>query len=524
MQGIISNFLITFAYYIKSNSKYQKYKRFFYNLLENDSYPYKKYVDFFMVFLIFSSVFVLIREVKYHVDDILLFYNNYIVSFFFFIEYILRLWVNTSASKIIIHQDEYDTLLGIDFRLGLAVKKIFKEKISYMLTPKAIVDLFAILPFFHELRMLRLFILFRVFKLFRYSKSFRVLMSVLVSKKFEFLTLGVFAFIVIFVSSVLIYIMEANNVQSKVNTLYDAVYWSIVTLTTVGFGDITPVTDEGRFVAMLIIISGIGIISFSTSLIVSAFNEKLSEFKEIKSVEEFSKQKNIYLVCGLSEIAKEVVNKLNRDKYKNIVVLDNNVENIKDIKEMNILAFNYNPGSIESYKKKLNIDFKKQIDTVLCLKDNDVENVYTALTIRSLDKDVKIISLLMNNSNRKKLEFAGVDEIIYPQELIGLITKELIGKPVAFEVIHALRSENNFVDIEEIVLTNSIVQSYPLVKDLKTKEHRLILLGVYKKDKNRFWYNPMDDTLLNAGDTLLVIGYKPFIKEFERILHKKRKS
>ena len=317
--------------------------------------------------------------------------------------------------------------------------------------------------------------------------------------------------------------MEANNPSSKIETLYDAIYWSIVTLTTVGFGDIVPVTDEGRFVAMLIIISGIGIISFSTSLIVSAFSEKLNEFKEIKSVEEFAKYKDIFLICGYEKIAKEVAKKLKKDKSKKIVVLDEDLNRVNDAKSDGVLALHYDPGSVDSYTKKLNVDFKKQVRVVLCLREDDVENVYTALTVRSIDKDVKIISLLIHSSNRKKLEFAGVNEIIYPQELVGLITKELIGKPVAFEVIHALRSENHFVDIEEIVLTENMVLNYPTINELNHQSYKLILLGVFKKLDNRFWYNPIKSTILNSGDTLVVIGYRPFIKEFERFLHKKRK-
>jgi len=523
MKHKISRFLINFAYYLQSSSKYQRRKRFFYNILENDKYKYKKYFDIFMITLIFLSVFVLIREVKHHIDDHLLFFNNYVVSFFFLIEYLLRLWVNSSTSKIIIAQDEYDTLLGREFQLQKALKNIVKAKISYIIQPKAIVDLLAILPFFHELRLLRLFILFRVFKLFRYTKSFRTLISVLASKKFEFLTLMIFTFIVIFVSSVLIYVMEGNNPESKLESFYEAIYWSIVTLSTVGFGDITPVTDEGRFVTMLIIISGVAVLSFSTSLIVSAFTEKLDEFKEIKIVEDVAKLKNIYLICGYESVAKEVVGKL-KDKKKHIVILDEDITRVNEAKKQGYKALNFKPGSIDSYEKQLHIDFKTQVKMVLCLRHDDVENIYTTLTIRSLDKEVHILSLLIHDVNKKKLKYAGVNEIIYPQELVGMITKELVGQPVAFEAVHALRSDSSLVNIEEIIITEKIIQNYPYIGDLNNKEYRVVLLGLYKKSYDRFWFNPIDDTLMQVGDTLIVIGYTPFIKEFERQLHKKKRK
>ncbi len=516
MQHFFSRLLISLAYRLRSSQSYQKRRRFFYNLLENDNYKYKKYFDFFMIFLIFVSVFVLIREVHHHVNDALMFVNNYVISFIFFVEYLLRLWVNGSITKIIIEQDEHDAMLGREFQLKKALSKIIKMKLSYMAQPKAIVDLLAIMPFFHELRLLRLFVLFRVFKLFRYTKSFTGLVSVLASKKFEFFTLFLFTSIVIFVSSVLIYVIEGNNPNSNIQNFFSAIYWSVVTLSTVGFGDITPVSQEGRFVTIFIIISGVGVLSFFTSLIVSAFNERLDEFKEAKTIENIAKLKRFYLICGYSSIAKEVIKEY-KFRNKAIVVIDSDFGRVEEAKKEGVTALHLKPGSMESYER-LHVDFKKQVHVVLCLQQDDVENVYTALTIRSLDKHVKILSLLMNDINRKKLQFAGVNDIIYPQELIGMITKELVGQPVAFEAIHALRSENSSVKIDEIIITEAMAQNYPYVGDLGNKRFRIVLLGVYKKRGERFWFNPIDSTLLEAGDILLVIGYMPFIKEFEKHL------
>jgi voltage-gated potassium channel len=516
---MLKRWILDFAYYLDTSKLYQRRKHFFYRLLEDNTYPYKKYVDMFMVSLIFISVFVLIREVKYHVNDYLLFFSNYIISFIFFVEYMLRLWVHSSVSKIIVKHAEHDSFLHREFNLAKAFKEIVRVKLAYMLSVQAIIDLLAILPFFHELRLLRIFILFRVFKLFRYAKSFQTLASVLGTKKFEFLTLGIFSSIVIFVSSVLIYVMEGNNPQSPVNTLFEAIYWSIVTISTVGYGDITPVSHEGRVVAMLVIVAGIAVLAFTTSLFVSAFTEKLDEIREIKMIENVSKLKKFYLICGYENVAREVAQKLARNGNE-IIVMDHDTERFECAKADGFNALNYDPGKVESYEK-LHIEMATQIKAILCLRENDVENVYAALTIRSLDRDVFILALLMEDVNRKKLEFTKVDKIVYPQELVGLITKELVGKPVAFEVIHELRSENADVKIDELGITQRIVENFPTVGDLGNKKFRVVLLGVYKEKNDRFYFNPLDDMILEAGDYLLVIGYDIFIREFEKYLHTK---
>ncbi|MBA1432273.1 MAG: ion transporter [Epsilonproteobacteria bacterium] len=519
---MLKRWILDLAYYLDTSKSYQRRKRFFYNILEDDKNKYKKYIDLFMAILIFISVGVLIREVKHHVDDHLMFFSNYVISFIFLIEYLLRLWVNSSVSKIIVARAEHDTFLHREVNLYKAFKEVLRVKLAYMLSPMALIDLFAILPFHHELRLLRLFILFRVFKLFRYAKSFQTLSSVLATKKFEFLTLGIFAAIVIFISSVLIYVMEGNNPDSPIETLFEAIYWSIVTISTVGYGDMVPVTHEGRFVALLVITAGIAVLAFTTSLFVSAFTEKLEEIREIRTIEDVSKLKKFYLICGYENVAREVARKLSKSG-SDIIVMDENVTRVEIAKKDGFTALNYNPGRVESYKK-LGIDIDKNVKAILCLRENDIENVYAALTIRSISKDVYILSLLMSDVNRKKLTFAGINLSVYPQELVGLITKELVGKPVAFEVIHELRSENADVKIDELGITQRIVDNFGTVGELGNKEFRVVLLGIYKHKADRFYFNPLDETLLEVGDYLLVIGYGVFILEFEKYLHTKVKN
>ena len=189
-------------------------------------------------------------------------------------------------------------------------------------------------------------------------------------------------------------------------------------------------------------------------------------------------------------------------------------------KKDGFFALNYDPGSIESYKK-LRINMENQVKAILCLSHSDIENVYTALTVRSFNKNVFILSILINKINKNKLNFAGVNELIYEKELVGIIAKEFVGQPVAFEAIHALRTNYNGVDMQEIVINDRVLESFVSVGQLDNKKYRIVLLGIYKKSKKRFFFNPIDSTILEIGDYLLVIGNTKFINEFSNYLHKK---
>lgn len=519
--NLVARLIVDIAYRRLASESYQRVKNFFRNLLDNDEYAYKRYFDYMMITLIMMSVFILIREVKHPVNDMWRFFNNYIISILFLAEYLLHMWIYSDSSRILVDQYEKDQMLQRNFRFGHALRKALNAKWEYARSVTAIIDLLAIVPFFHEMRLLRIFILFRVFKLFRYAQSLRTFGSVLATKKFEFLTLMMFASIVIFISSVLIYVMEANNPDSPIDTLYEAFYWAIVTISTVGFGDITPVTDAGRFVAMIIIIAGVAVLSFTTSIVVSAFTEKLDEIKDRKTVDNVTKLKQFYLICGYEDVAQHVASKLRRDGY-NIIVMDKDPEHVQRSKGHGYITLPYDPGALESYKR-LKIDFDKQVGAVLCLLEDDVMNIYTALTVRSMNKEVQIFSTLVHQYNRKKMLMAGVDEVVYTQELVGMMAKEFSGKPVAIEAFHALRSEQTGVKLEEITVDERIADNVALVDELQHEHYHLILMGIHKKESDWFLFNPIGSTILEPGDILLVIGQNTFIKEFRIHIHQKRK-
>ncbi len=508
--------IVDASYFLQSNHPYRNVKNSVYNLLENNHYRYKKLFDMFMIGLIFLSVYILIRQVKHELSDGWIFFNNYAISLIFLVEYLLRLWVHGDTSKIIIERYEHDLFLHRPFSVWKAFKAVAIKKFEFIRSPSAIIDLLAILPFFHELRMLRIFILFRVVKLFRYAKSLRRLVSILSSKKFEFITLIIFTLIVIFIASVLIYVMEANNPKSPVNTLFDAVYWSVVTIFTVGYGDIIPVTSEGRIVAMVIIMLGIAVISFATSIVVSAFTEKLDEIKKEKWVDDVTRLKRFYLICGFSPLSLEVIRRLSKGSIP-IVILENDPILYAQAKGHGFMALEYNPSSMETYTH-LKINFSHQIEAILLLQESDVENVFTALTIREMTKHVPLYSILHHLEHRRKLQMAGIDVIINTHELVGLMGKILSSQPVAFEAIHTLRSEHTPIIIDEIVLTQESESIfYSLLKE-KLFARRLSVLGLYHHKTGEFRFNPNNDEMFKEGDVAIILGDRILINEFKSIL------
>ncbi len=511
----ISKFIVRFAYWLENARYYRTVKHFFNKLLNDDKFKGKHYFDTFIILLIFVSVFILVREAHHKVPSVLVLFNNYLVSAIFLIEYLFRLWVSNDMHKVIISEYEHALFVEKPFILTKTCKNIFLQKWKFIRSPQAIIDLLAVVPFFHEFRIFRIFVLFRVFKIFRYTRRIQNLLSILAVKKFELITLLMFVSTVIFISTILIYVIEAHSPHTEIRTLYQAFYWTIVTISTVGFGDVVPVSDEGRAVAIVIILISVSLLSFTTSIIVSAFSEKLDEIKENDNIEKSVKLKNLYLLCGWSKVAHILATHLKRNK-KEFMILDVDAQAIKEAQKLGFIAFAMDPMKLSTYKK-LEIDFKHNVESVLCLYDNDIQNIYITLSIRAINSNIPIVSLLEKGQNEIKMQKAGVNEIIHPQRLVGMIAREFSGKPVAFEVLHLLRSEHLGAKIEEFYVDSLLLNHFKSVGSLEYKRFHLILMGISKGED--FTFKPDEDRLLKEGDVLIMIGEKSLLLEFDHFIH-----
>jgi voltage-gated potassium channel len=196
------------------------------------------------------------------------YYFELISVIIFSIEYLLRLWTS----------DMIKSYKG----------NSFKKRLKFGFSTLGLIDLLAILPFYlpfifpfdlRILRILRLFRLLRIFKLGRHSKSLNTITSVLKSTKSELAITGFVAFILLVLSSTIMYYFENEVQPEKFASIGHSFWWAVATLTTVGYGDVFPITTMGKVMSGIIALVGIGFIALPTGIISSAFIERIQEQK-----------------------------------------------------------------------------------------------------------------------------------------------------------------------------------------------------------------------------------------------------
>lgn len=188
------------------------------------------------------------------------------------------------------------TIFVIDYALRLytADLKLKKGRISYLLYPftlMALIDLLTILPYFSALsnafrvlRITRLIKIARVFRFFRYSRKMMAFIRVLKKERQILLSVLMIAMMYIFTTALVMFNVEPHvnpyTHEQTFSSFFDALYWATVTLTTVGYGDLCPVTDIGRFIGMLSSLFGVAIIALPSGVITASYLDELRKGKK----------------------------------------------------------------------------------------------------------------------------------------------------------------------------------------------------------------------------------------------------
>ena len=255
-------------------SPYYQLRRSVYNVLQNVEFENKlsRSVDAFLIILILANVGAVICE---SVDAWYYAYQQYFMLFedfslvIFTIEYLLRLWC-------IVEEKPEDQ----------SWKENLKERWEWVKSPGAMIDFIAIAPAFInffvniDLRFLRILRLFRLLKLTRYFVAMRILLVVISKEKDSFKAVLFILIIMIVTAASGIYLVENQAQPDEFESIPKSMWWAVVTLTTVGYGDVIPVTTTGKILGAVITILGVGLAALPAGILASGLASELEQRRE----------------------------------------------------------------------------------------------------------------------------------------------------------------------------------------------------------------------------------------------------
>ena len=194
----------------------------------------------------------------------------------------------------------------------------------------------------------------------------------------------------------------------------DSFYYTIITLSTVGYGDYIPTTQIQKIFSATLALSGIGILAYTLNIILTNFQNRMSKYsKGARKMRRIKNMDGYYILCGYGRVGKVVYHELNLRK-ENIIIFEKDTEKTENLNEKNVVVINDDATENDLMAKLANDKCK----SVIISTGSDVTNLFVVLTIRETNPDAWIVSRASKLENISRLKKAGADEIVSP-EIIG---------------------------------------------------------------------------------------------------------
>ena len=408
----------------------------------------------------------------------------------------------------------------LDLRGTRRVRAEILERVKFCLRPWMLLDILTIVSFFPQLRSiraLRLLRLVRFLQLFRYSNPFRRLGRALTENRLQFLLVFFFLGLTIVIGGLAGFLFEANE-NEQIQTLADAFWWAIVTLTTVGYGDIVPITTMGRLVGSTLMLAGMMNLGLFAAIVGVTLPKALMQVREEQAL--LSSHLNHWVVCGFEPGAEMFLSLLDEDLDENTtVLLVGPGERPEGISE----RFVWVEGDPQKQDQLHKVRLSYAAGVVLIARRSlspqqaDASTILSAFTVRSfldkhgLDDRIKpplVVAEVLDSENKAHLLTAGVDEVVETNRVGFSLISHALQMPGTARLMGTLASFDGL---------SFYVGQYPELTTETTfgelsillKQQKGILLVGFRRVGELEIINPDAETLIGREDVLIYLASAP---------------
>ena len=298
--------------------------------------------------------------------------------------------------------------------------------------------------------------------------------------------------------------------------LFEAFYMTIITISTVGYAEIVPLSQTGRALTIIIIILGITVGAYTIGLLVRAFVEgELAKIVGRRIVQkQISSLKNHFIVCGFGRIGRIICGELAADNI-DFVVIEQDPATREDIENQRYLCIEMDATSEEALLAA-GIMTAKGIATAV---NSDANNVFITMTAKSLRPDIFVLARASEEKNEDKLLRAGASRVVSPYMIGARRMAQMLKKPTVVDFIDiAMMGSHLGLMMEEAKIgPKSNLIGKNLIDSQLRKDFGVIIVAI-KKISGDMVFNPMPSETLEAGDVIVVIGKREDLRRMNAIM------
>jgi voltage-gated potassium channel len=296
----------------------------------------------------------------------------------------------------------------------------------------------------------------------------------------------------------------------------DALYMVVITLSTVGYMEVNPLSPAGRIITLSVIIIGVGTFVYvageAAQLIVEGklqfFLGRRRILNRIKSL------KGHFIICGFGRIGSVVAEEIRREGYP-VVVVERNPDMIEQIEAQGFL---YVEGDATSDDVLIDAGLENAKHLVSAL-NQEASNVYVTLTARQLNPEVHIVARADTDSHISRLERAGADRVVTPNLIGGVRMAQTVLRPSVTNFLDlAMRGASMDLQMEELVVNAYSPLNGKNIRESNIRPDYNVIIITIKKEGGEMIFNPGPQAVISSGDTLITVGSSESMRQLRSVL------
>jgi voltage-gated potassium channel len=306
-----------------------------------------------------------------------------------------------------------------------------------------------------------------------------------------------------------------ENSYGEAWSLLDAVYMTVITLSTIGFGEVHRLSDAGRLFTISLILIGVFTFLYTVTEIIRSVvsgevAEMLGQQQRERALTEISDH---IIVCGYGRMGRLVCGEFSRDGVPFVLV---------DVSDTKMREFDLPHGltlvgdaTADAVLKEAGIERARALVTVMA---SDADNLFTTLSARLLRADLFIVARAEGAGTEAKLVRAGANRVVSPYQIGGTRVAQAVLRPTVVDFIElATRTEHIDLQLEETQIAANSSLAGASLKDSRVRRDLKIIVVAIKKKGGQMLFNPASESILEPGDTLVSMGHKEYLTQLERL-------
>lgn len=287
--------------------------------------------------------------------------------------------------------------------------------------------------------------------------------------------------------------------------ILDSLYMTVITIASVGFMEVHPLTEHGRIFTIFLILGGTGVLVYGISAIIAFIVEGdlTDALRRRKMLKKIAAMKGHFIVCGVGETGKHVLEEMVRTQ-KDVVAIDRDPAKINILDEQGI-CFVQGDATHNSVLQAAGIEKARGIVTAL---PSDAENLLVVFTTKRLNPVIRVISRAVEEESEQKMRLAGADSVVMPNFIGGLrMASELIRPSVVSFLDIMLRSKEKTIRVDELAIDElSPYRDRTLQSTEILSRKDVTVVALSRRSENSYIFNPSGNEMLQSGDVVILMG------------------